>query len=155
MSGYRQRLLLTLALCPAILANAQAPEASSDETDALPTITIFASNRLPGQPQHVWQNALTWYGSGGRFGTLEAQHTGDYYGENANEVKIDDHWLFNLKAGDSWRLGSSDTRLGTNIGVSNLLDEDYYENVRINSFGGRYYEPAAGRTYFAGLELSF
>ncbi|CAM3573828.1 TonB-dependent receptor family protein [Halomonas lysinitropha] len=115
----------------------------------------FAGNRLPGQPRQVWHNALTWYGSRDRFATLEAQYTGDYYADNANDVKIDDHWLFNLKAGDSWRLGGVNARLGANLGIRNLLDEDYYENVRINAFGGRYYEPAAGRTYFAGLELSF
>ncbi|GHE21867.1 TonB-dependent receptor family protein [Halomonas urumqiensis] len=114
-----------------------------------------AGNRLPGQPRQVWHNGLTWYGSGDRFATLEAQYTSDYYADNANEVTIDDHWLFNLKAGDSWRLGGGTTQLGANLGVRNLLDENYYENVRINSFGGRYYEPAAGRTFYAGLELSF
>lgn len=115
----------------------------------------FTGNRLPGQPRQVWHNALTWYGSGDRFTTLEAQYTGDYYAENANEVKIDDHWRINLKAGDSWRFGSGDTQLSANLGIRNLLDEAYFENVRINSFGGRYYEPAAGRTFFAGLQLSF
>ncbi|NAW12732.1 TonB-dependent receptor [Halomonas sp. D1-1] len=115
----------------------------------------FNDNRLPGQPRQVWQNALTWYGNGDRFASLEAQYTGDYYADNANEVTIDDHWLFNLKAGDGWRLGDGATYLSANLGIRNLLDEAYYENVRINAFGGRYYEPAAGRTISAGLELSF
>ncbi|SDO22855.1 iron complex outermembrane recepter protein [Halomonas shengliensis] len=115
----------------------------------------FSDNRLPGQPRQVWHNALTWYGNGDRFASLEAQYTGDYYADNANEVTIDDHWLFNLKAGDGWRLGDGATHLSANLGIRNLLDEAYYENVRINAFGGRYYEPAAGRTFYAGLELSF
>lgn len=115
----------------------------------------FTGNRLPGQPRQVWHNALIWYGSGDRFASLEAQYTGDYYADNANEVKIEDHWRFDLKAGDSWRLGSGETQLSANLGIRNLLDEAYFENVRINSFGGRYYEPAAGRTFFAGLALSF
>ncbi|TDB02308.1 TonB-dependent receptor family protein [Halomonas marinisediminis] len=115
----------------------------------------FSDNRLPGQPRQVWQNALTWYGNGDRFASLEAQYTGDYYADNANEVTIDDHWLFNLKAGDGWRLGDGATYLSASLGIRNLLDEAYYENVRINAFGGRYYEPAAGRTISAGLELSF
>jgi iron complex outermembrane receptor protein len=115
----------------------------------------YADNRLPGQPRRLWHNGLTWYGSGERFAGIDVQYTSDYFADNANEVEIEDHWLVSLKAGDAWRLGDSGTRLGAHVGIRNLLDEDYFENVRINSFGGRYYEPAAGRTFFAGLELAF
>lgn len=114
-----------------------------------------AGNRLPGQPRRVWHNALTWYGNGERFAALEAHYTGDYYAENANRVTIDDHWVVNLRGGDSWRPGGGDTRLALNLGIRNLLDEDYFENIRINAFGGRFYEPATGRTFFASLELGF
>ncbi|MBB3190810.1 TonB-dependent receptor family protein [Halomonas cerina] len=115
----------------------------------------IAGNRLPGQPRQVWHNALTWYGDGQRFATLEAQYTGDYYAENANEVAVDDYWLINLRGGDAWRLGGGDTRLAWNLGIRNLLDTAYFENVRINAFGGRFFEPAAGRTFYAGVELGF
>ncbi|APE29984.1 TonB-dependent receptor [Halomonas aestuarii] len=115
----------------------------------------YDGNDLPGLPSRLWMNRLTWYGSGERFATLEAQYNGSFYADNANEVQIPSHWLFNLRAGDAWRLGGGNTRLGLNVGVRNLLDEDYYENVRINAFGGRYYEPAPGTTWFAGLELGF
>ena len=27
----------------------------------------------------------------------------------------------------------------------------YFDNIRINAFGGRYYEPAPGRTFYTGL----
>ncbi|CAM3951967.1 TonB-dependent receptor [Vreelandella rituensis] len=114
-----------------------------------------AGNRLPGQPRQVWHNSLTWYGDGERFATLETQYTGDYYAENANEVAVDDHWVVNLRGGDAWRLGGGDTRLALNLGIRNLLEEAYFENVRINAFGGRFYEPAAGRTFYAGLALGF
>jgi len=115
----------------------------------------FAGNRLPGQPRRLWHNGLTWYGSGERFAGIDVQYTSDYYADNANDVKVEDHWLVSLKAGDGWRLGDGDTRLGAHLGIRNLLDEDYFENVRINSFGGRYFEPAPGRTFYAGLELAF
>jgi iron complex outermembrane recepter protein len=115
----------------------------------------FADNRLPGLPRRLWHNGLTWYGSGDRFAGIDVQYTGDFYADNANEVEIDDHWLVNLKAGDGWRLGDGETRLGAYLGVRNVLDEDYFENVRINANAERFYEPAAGRTFYAGLELSF
>ena len=115
----------------------------------------YDGNDLPGLPSRLWMNRLTWYGSGERFTTLEAHYTGSFYADNANEVRIPGHWLVNLRAGDAWRLGGGNTRLGLHVGVRNLLDEDYLENVRINAFGGRYFEPAPGTTWYAGVELGF
>jgi iron complex outermembrane receptor protein len=39
--------------------------------------------------------------------------------------------------------------------VNNLFDESYFGNIRINAFGGRYYEPAATRNYFGGIRLTY
>ena len=41
------------------------------------------------------------------------------------------------------------------VGVDNLFDRDYYDNLRINDNFGRYYEPAPGRTLYAGVKLTF
>jgi len=115
----------------------------------------LAGNRLPGLPRQQWNNRLTWYGSGERFATAEALYTGAFHADNENRVEVDDHWLFNLRLGDAWRLGDGGTRLGAHLGVRNLFDETHFANVRINANVGRYFEPAAGRTFHAGLELSF
>jgi iron complex outermembrane receptor protein len=40
-------------------------------------------------------------------------------------------------------------------GVRNLGDKDYFANVRINASNGRYFEPAAGRTWYLLLETVF
>jgi hypothetical protein len=37
------------------------------------------------------------------------------------------------------------------IGVNNLFDNQYSGNVRINAFGGRYFEPAPDRDVYAGM----
>ena len=39
------------------------------------------------------------------------------------------------------------------IRIGNLFDEQYSGSVIINAFGGRYYEPAPGRTLQIGLNL--
>ena len=41
------------------------------------------------------------------------------------------------------------------VGVRNLGDKDHFANVRINASNNRYFEPAAGRTWYAGLEFVF
>jgi iron complex outermembrane receptor protein len=41
------------------------------------------------------------------------------------------------------------------IGINNIFDELYNSNVRINAFGGRYYEPAPDRNIYAGFVVNF
>lgn len=110
-------------------------------------------NRLPGLPARTWNNQLTWQ-SGERFATVEAQYVGSQVADNANEVGVDSHWLVNLRAGDGWALGGN-TSLNVFAGVRNLFDREYYDNLRINANFGRYYEPAPGRTFYAGIETRF
>jgi iron complex outermembrane receptor protein len=38
-------------------------------------------------------------------------------------------------------------------GITNLTNAYFYDNIRINAFGGRYYEPAATRQLFIRLRL--
>jgi iron complex outermembrane recepter protein len=33
------------------------------------------------------------------------------------------------------------------------LNITYYDNIRLNAFGGRFYEPAPGRNFYFGLSL--
>ncbi len=39
------------------------------------------------------------------------------------------------------------------VGTNNLFDESCNDNLRINAFGGRYFEPAPERNAFAGFTL--
>ncbi len=114
----------------------------------------FAGNRLPGLPEQVWSNQLHWSGLGGTFATLETRYVGDLVADDANDVQVDDYWLVNLRGGDTWYV-SRNSLLKAFVGVRNVLDEEHFANVRINASNGRYFEPAAKRTYYAGLELTF
>jgi iron complex outermembrane receptor protein len=40
-------------------------------------------------------------------------------------------------------------------GIQNLFDKTYSDNIRINAFGGRYYETALPRQVFLGLNATF
>ncbi|MFL1467691.1 TonB-dependent receptor family protein [Marinobacter sp. HN1S83] len=118
-----------------------------------------SGNRLPGLPREQWVSELEWRGQGSRFAALEWQYTGDLYAENSNQTRVSDYWLLGLRAGDSLRV--SDQILSLYAGVRNLLDEDYFANVRINANADRpveergYFEPGPGRTFYAGLEWAF
>ena len=114
----------------------------------------LAGNELPGLPQTLWNGALSWQGLGGRFAEVGAHYVGEFYADDANTEEVDGYWRFDLKGGESWRIGN-DTTVDLYGGIRNLFDEDYFENVRINANGGRYYEPAPGRTFYAGVKVGF
>lgn len=40
-------------------------------------------------------------------------------------------------------------------GVNNLLNVEYYSNLRINAAANRFFEPAPGRTFYVGLRVNF
>jgi iron complex outermembrane receptor protein len=110
-------------------------------------------NRLPGLPREQWVTEVEWKGSGQPFAALEWQYVGDLYAENSNQTKVPDYWLFGMRAGDTVRFGRQS--LNFYGSVRNLLDEDYFSNIRINANRGAFYEPAPGRTFYAGLEWVF
>ncbi|MBZ5876429.1 TonB-dependent receptor family protein [Chromohalobacter israelensis] len=114
----------------------------------------YGGNRIPGLPEQTWMNRLTWQGFDERFATLETQYIGDMVADDANDVAVDDYWLVNLRAGDGWHLGG-DTLLKGYVGVRNLFDREHFANVRINANNDRYFEPASGRTVYAGMEVAF
>ncbi len=41
------------------------------------------------------------------------------------------------------------------VGINNLFDETYNANLRINAFGGRFYEPGPDRNFYAGVTIRF
>lgn len=71
---------------------------------------------------------------------------------DANAVYADAYQLILLKAG--YRASISDD-LDIEIfgGVNNLLDEKYSLGNDLNAFGGRYYQPAPDRNFYAGLKF--
>ena len=61
--------------------------------------------------------------------------------------------MLDLRAG--WRGEIGSWQLGPYVGLSNLTDTDYNDNVRLNAFGGRYFEPAPGFAVQGGLSLEY
>ena len=46
-------------------------------------------------------------------------------------------------------------KLTSFLGINNLLNERYFDNIRLNAFGKRYYEPAPDRNIYLGADISF
>ncbi|WP_040495890.1 TonB-dependent receptor [Fulvivirga imtechensis] len=39
------------------------------------------------------------------------------------------------------------------LGIRNLTNTQYFDNIRINAFGSRFYESAPGRNYYLGVKV--
>ena len=46
---------------------------------------------------------------------------------------------------------SSKTKFNAFISLNNILNKKYFDNIRINAFGSRYYEPAPGFNIMFGI----
>jgi iron complex outermembrane receptor protein len=113
----------------------------------------FSGNRLPGLPSRFGYLGLTYNAQNGISGTIEAVHSGDLYGNNANSVEVSSYTVANLRLMGEFETGAWVLR--PYLGINNLLDEDYNNNIRINPFGGRFFEPAPLRNFYAGVVVRF
>jgi len=113
----------------------------------------FAGKRLPGLPEHFGYVGLSFAPGNGFSATAEAVYSGSLYANNANDVRVSDYLVTNLRLSHEFSNGR--WRIQPYLGINNLLDERYNSNIRINAFGARYFEPAPERNYYAGVVLRF
>ncbi|MYF69247.1 MAG: TonB-dependent receptor, partial [Proteobacteria bacterium] len=113
----------------------------------------FSGNRIPGTVEQLLFAELSYRHPAGWFGALDALHVGDQFANNANTVSDDAYTLANLRLGfDASRGGATFSPF---VGVNNVFDQRYNSNIRLNAFGGRFYEPGPGRNVYAGVSVNF
>ena len=107
---------------------------------------------LPGVPSTTAN--LRWIYSNNHWEfSIDGRFIGDYYADNSNVVRIDHYGLANLEIQKQFRLKSTSITLGCS--VFNLTNTRYFDNIRINAFGSRFYEPAAGRQVIFSIKTRF
>ena len=117
----------------------------------MPQIPVAAGARIPGVPRTTAFAALQWGGGNGWQAQLDGQHVGavpvNVFGDEAAAA----YAVFGASAGYRWRSTRGEARAW--VGVANLADRVHAGSVIVNEGNRRYYEPAPGRTFTAGLEL--
>ena len=111
----------------------------------------FGGNRLPGLPRHFGYFGLSYATNSGLAATFETQFSGGLYADNGNSTSVASYAVSNIRLVYEWRRGRWMFR--PYIGINNLFNELYNSNIRINAFGGRYYEPAPERNVYAGFSV--
>ncbi|MBV6416376.1 MAG: Vitamin B12 transporter BtuB [Steroidobacteraceae bacterium] len=113
----------------------------------------FSGNTLPGTAKSQLYGDLTYRHPRGWFGSFDAMYVGRQFADNANTATNGAYTLANIRFGI--RLESGAFEVTPFVAANNLFDERYNANVRINAFGGRYFEAGAGRDLFAGVGLRY
>jgi iron complex outermembrane receptor protein len=110
----------------------------------------FDGNRIPGVPVHLGRLALG-YRRGPVSLDLEGRAASAAWADDANTARADGWWVADVAARVDLRLGGFTLR--PTVGVENVFDEAYVAAMAVNGANGRYYEPAPGRTFYAGVEV--
>ena len=113
----------------------------------------FGGNRIPGIPENLLHGELAYTHSSGAYGAWDVLSVDDFFANNANTEQQEAYVVSNLRMGYRGRIGSWE--LSPFVGVNNLFDEVYNANVRINAFGGRFFEPAPERNLYGGISIRY
>ena len=110
----------------------------------------LSENLIPGIPSQMLDLELLLKLSRGRTLILTNRLIGERYADNLNETLVSSYNIFNVKYSKEIFKQSE-----FSLGVNNLFNEEFYDNIRINAFGKRYYEPAPKRNFYFGINFSF
>ena len=108
----------------------------------------FSGNELTGAPSSIFNAGLGW--NPGRFFAISTVNVTSRLPLNdANTVYTERYEIVNLK------LGYKIFGLEFYGGCENIFDKLYSLGNDINAFGGRYYNAAPGRNFYAGMKVDF
>ena len=111
----------------------------------------FTDNELPGIPEHLVSVQGTFQSKKGLVLRLDTQYRGDFYANDANLVSENAAFISNLSASQEIRFAQF--TLKPFLGINNLFNTEYNDNIRVNAFGGRHFEPAPKFNLYGGLRL--
>lgn len=113
----------------------------------------FGGNRLPGVPEHFGNLRIDYRHPSGFSLTWNTRVVGALQADDANTTKVSGYSFSDLRL--SWERELGNWTVEAFSGINNFFDKAYSANIRINAFGGRYYEPAPDRNMYAGLRLRY
>jgi len=112
-----------------------------------------SGKNLTGVPEQVIVGSLQARLPAGLYVFAQYNYTSKLPLNDANSAYAGAYHLVQAKAG--WEHKFNGARLGIYAGVDNLLNQKYSLGDDLNAIGNRYYNAAAPRNYYLGMNLSF
>ncbi len=151
---------------------------------AVPNVAVAAGNAMPGIPKQSLYLELLWRGarnhsvansaasgsgSGGSnssgggnttpafvsnpYAAVEMRRVSQMYVDDRNSDTAEGYTLINLRAGLEQRSGK--WTVSEFFRIDNIANQRYSGSVIVNETNGRFFEPAPGRTWTAGVSAAF
>jgi len=120
---------------------------------ATPATPVASGNRIPGVARNVLSAELGWTPPRGWRASVGMRASSKAYVNDTNSDAAASFVVANASAGYVLPLGA--WNFSAFARVDNVTDRHYVGSVIVNEGNGRYFEPAPGRTFFAGLTGSY
>ena len=126
------------------------------EVETAGELVQLAGNEVPGVPRHRLFASLSYDSPQGLFTKVELERVGRYWANDFNgpppgsDASPDEFFNREYLRVDL-RLGIDYRAARAFVAVDNLFDAQYNGSVVPNAFGGRFFEPASGRTWRLGI----
>lgn len=117
------------------------------------TTTSLVGNQLPGVPSHRFSAAVEAHTSLAD-ASASVQSVSRQYGDTENTATNDGYTTVDLRLSHPGFDVTGGATVTPFLALNNAFDVRYNDIV-VNAFGGRFYEPAAGRHWRAGASLQF
>ena len=117
-------------------------------------VTVPAGSYLPGVPRTVFYAELRWrHAPSGFTAALEYLHKSRVWVDDRNSEAADSYGIVSLAG--AFVQQSGQWRFSEYLRVDNVGDKQYAGSVVVNDANLRFYEPAPGRNYVAGLQAKY
>ncbi len=114
---------------------------------------VFDGNKTPGVPDNQFYADVSYFHSTGFYASANILYAGSFFANNANTVKIDSYTVANLRLGYIHETGGWE--ISPFVGLNNIFNEKYNDNIRINANFGRYFEPAPEFNAYGGITVRY
>jgi len=119
---------------------------------AIPDSMVQKGNKIPGIAKNQAFASLGWQPEIGFNAGFDVRYMDQVYVDDTNSDAAPSYSIISANAGYVWK--QADWKVRTFARVDNLLDKDYVGSVIVNEGNGRFFEPADGLNWSAGLSVS-
>jgi iron complex outermembrane receptor protein len=113
---------------------------------------IQSGNYIPGVAKNQAFVALAWQPETGFNAGLDVRYIDKLYVDDLNSDAAPSYSVTSVNVGYIWK--NADWKVRTFARVDNLFDKEYVGSVIVNDGNGRFFEPADGANWSAGLSVT-
>ena len=124
----------------------------ADVPNNIPAKVVKSGNAIPGVAKNQAYLGLGWQPETGFNAGVDLRYMDKIYVDDINSDTAPSYTVVSANVGYVWK--SADWKVRSYARVDNLFDENYAGSVIVNDGNGRFFEPADGVNWSAGLSVT-